>query len=126
MKKQFVLLLSGLFLMVLFSSCFRDHNISISVSDSEDIYQMTAKYPKYKTRKVERMIDEFLEDISSRSYKHRRSDYEITLDDMSVMYLRSDPGKLKIRVDKTENTEACCAKAEEICEEIKRVLTDDN
>jgi len=126
MKKQFALLLPGLFLMLVFSSCFRDHNISISVSNSEDVYQMTARYPKYKTRKVEQMLGEFLEDISSRSYKHRRSGYEITLDDMSVMYLRSDPGKLKIRIDKTENRETCCTKAEEICEEIKRVLADDN
>ena len=61
-------------------------NISISVSESEDWYKLTADYPEEKTRKVQRCLDEYLEP-SGMSFVNARIDGDIALDNKARFYM---------------------------------------
>jgi hypothetical protein len=79
MKKQFVLIASLLFLLTVFSSCFHNHNTSISISDNEDVYRMNASFERYKTKAVLHLINDHLHAYNSMSFKNSSVDEEITL-----------------------------------------------
>ncbi len=123
MKKQFPLMMCGLFFLVALSSCFhRYHHTSISISDSRDVYQLCASYDKNKTHKLQRLLDEDLRDDNEWSFKNSRVDETITLDDRTTFYMRLYPGELKIKLDKSENSEASCQKMKDVFEDIKYLL----
>ena len=124
MKKQLLLSASVLFLLSVFSTCFRDHDVSIYVSDSEDVYRMKAKYRKNQTLAVQRFLDEEFRDDNIISFKNSSVDEEIILDDDTRFYINSRPGKLKIQIDKTENTEESYNKIKAVCEDIKVLLAE--
>jgi hypothetical protein len=124
MKKQFLVIAFGLFLLSFFSSCFRDHDISIYVNDSEDQYRMKAKYRKNKTHDVQRLLDEYFKENNIVSFKNSWVDEEIILDDDTKFYINLRPGKLKIQIDKTENSEESCDKIRAVCEDIKILLAE--
>lgn len=124
MKKQLLLSACVLFLLSVFSSCFRDHDVSIYVSDSEDVYRMKAKYRKNQTLTVQRFLDEEFRDDNINSFKNSSVDEEIILDDDTRFYINSRPGKLKIQIDKTENTEESYNKIKAVCEDIKVLLAE--
>jgi hypothetical protein len=124
MKKQLLLSACVLFLLSVFSSCFRDHDVSIYVSDSEDVYRMKAKYRKNQTLAVQRFLDEEFRDDNIISFKNSSVDEEIILDDDTRFYINSRPGKLKIQIDKTENTEESYNKIKAVCEDIKVLLAE--
>ena len=105
MKKYFLFIAVFLFSAVLFSSCIRYHDISISISDDEDVYRMKALYDEYKTKAVQRRINKYLEENHSMSFVNASTDKEISLDDGTSFYVVSRPGKLKIKMDRTENSE---------------------
>ena len=125
MKKRFILKISGLSFIAVFSSCLRSHHhTSVSISDSQDVYQMCAWYDKNKTRKVQRLLDEDLKDHNDMSFKNAKVDAMITLDDRTTFYMRLFPGELQIKLDKTENSGESCLKMKEVCEDIKDLLTE--
>ncbi len=123
MKKQFFLMVCGLFFLLVFSSCLRrHHHTSVSISESEDIYQLFASYDKNNTRKVQRLLDEDLGNNINSSFRNARIDGRIALDDKTIFYIRMFPGELKIKFDKTENSGESCIKLKEVCEDIKDLL----
>jgi hypothetical protein len=123
MKKHFISVVLGLMVLVFLSSCFHNHDISISVSDDEDEYEMEASYQKNKTHAVQVYLDDHL--LNNRaSSKRRWRNEEITLDDNTKIYLRSYPGELSIKIDKTENSEESYDKVRQACEELKEILAD--
>lgn len=124
MKKQLLLIGCGLFFLATFSFCRWGHNTSISISDSYDEYGMTASYQKRKTNKVQRFLDECWEDNSNISFKRRRVDGMVILNDRTKFYLHSYPGELEIRIDKNENSPESCTMIKEICEDIKEILSE--
>jgi len=123
MKKR-NLLYAGLILsvVIVLSSCFHHHDISISVNDDEDVYRMRASYDEDKTRAVQRIINAHLHPHQSLSVVHGYVDTDVTLDDGTSFHIKSKPGNLKIKFDKTENSEESCERMKEMCEEIKSVL----
>lgn len=122
MKKQFVLIAGAMFLLTVFSSCFRNHDISISISDNEDVYRMTAKFDRDRTRAVRRYLNAHLHTNRSISFKNSTDDREIMLDDGTSLYILSRPGRLKIKMNKTDNSEEACARVKDMCEDIKEIL----
>ncbi len=123
MKKHFISVVFGLMTLIFLSSCFHDHNISINISDDDDEYEMDASYQKNKTHAVQVYLNDHL--LNHRlSVKNRWKDEEITLDDNTKVYLNSYPGKLRIKIDKTENSEESCEKVRQVCEELKEILAD--
>ena len=122
MKKYFLFIAVFLFSVVLFSSCIRYHDVSISISDDEDVYRMKALYDEHKTKAVQRRINKYLKENNSMSFVNSSIDADITLDDGTSFYVVSRPGKLKIKMDRTENSEEAYDKVKEMCEEIKDLL----
>ena len=123
MKKHFIAVVFGLMTLTFLSSCFHDHYISISISDDDDEYEMDALYQKRKTHAVQVYLNDHL--LNNRlSVKHRWKDEVVTLDDDTKIYLNSYPGELRIKIDKTENSEESCDKVKQVCEELKDILAD--
>lgn len=98
-------------------------NISISVSESDDWYKITADYPEEQTRKVQRCLDEYLEP-SGMSFVNARIDGDIALDNKANFYIRTSPGTLNIKLDKQKNSTASYRRMKKLGEELKEVLAD--
>jgi hypothetical protein len=124
MKKHFIYTLPGFIFLVVLSSCFHNHNISITVSDDEDEYEMDALYRKNQTHKVRAYLNEHLLNKSVVSFKNKSMDEEITLDDNTTFYINSYPGELRIKIDKTENSAESFEKVKQVCEDLKDILAD--
>ncbi len=124
MKKYFISTLPGFIFLIMMSSCFHNHNISISISDDDDAYQMEASYRRDQTHEVRTYLNEHLLKNSSVSFKSKSMDEEITLEDNRKFYINSQPGELKIKVDKTENSGESCERIKEVCEDLKNLLAE--
>ncbi|MEO6540149.1 MAG: hypothetical protein ABIN74_04115 [Ferruginibacter sp.] len=123
MKKHFIYTVPGFitFLLVM-SSCFHvhDRDISITTTDDEDEYEMEASYGRKQTHAVQVYLDEHLLN-NQRSLK---TTGKITLDDKTTVYINSYPGELRIKINKTENSDESCERVRELCEELKDILED--
>jgi hypothetical protein len=126
MKKNAVLIVLGLVILSMMSSCFHLHhdNISISVSDDEDEYEMQADYRKKQSHAVQVYLNNHLLNNSGVSIHNGFVDDEITLDDKTTFYINTNPGELNIRINKNENSEESCERVKQICEELKQILAD--
>lgn len=123
MKKRNLLYAALIVSIVLaLSSCFHDHDIHIRVNDDEDVYRMRATYDKDLTDEVQRVINSHLKQHHSNALIRWNTEKEITLDDGTVVYIKTKPGRLRIKVDKTENPEEGCESVRQMCDEIKDVL----
>lgn len=112
--------------MTLFSSCFRNHNTAVYVSDDETEYEISVSYEKKKARKLLRYLKHQLQDDHNfQTVKITSVDKKITLNDKTRFYLYSYPGELEIKIDKSENSEASFIRIRNICEEIKVLIADD-
>ena len=108
------------------SSCFHDHDISVHVNDDEDVYRMRASFDEDLTADVQQVINRYLHQHHSASLVHVFTDGEITLDDGTSFYIKTGPGRLKIKIDKSENPEEVCEDLRQMCDEIKEVLANNN
>ena len=124
MRKQILIVAVSLLIVAGSSSCFhRHHSTSVTISDTGDELELDASYDKYKTYKIQRLLDRELGDQCDASFRHRHVDTRVTLDDRTSFYLRSFPGKLNIRLDKSENPEESCERIKALCEDIKDALS---
>ena len=127
MKKHFIYTVPGFiaFLLVM-SSCFHvhDRDISITTTDDDDEYEMEASYGRNRTHAVQVYLNEHLINSSSRAFRNKTIDDEITLDDKTTVYINSYPGELRIKINKTANSEESCERVRELCEELKEILED--
>jgi len=112
----------SLFVAISFSSCHFRHNTNISIHEQRDSYEFYASYSKNKTVKVQRYLDERLG--SSEFYRSELDDYDRTevMNDDTKFYIQSTPGRIKIKLDKRENTEESYKRVKLICEGLKDVL----
>ncbi len=123
MKKLFVLAAFGFLLTGFLSSCFHHGNhVSITISDDEDEYEMDASYQKRKTHAVQVYLNDLL--LNSSVTFRNDSDEEIVLADNTTISLRSYPGHLNIKIDKTENPEESCEMIRVVCEDLKDIMDD--
>ena len=127
MKKAFILIAAGVFFINIFSSCFRYHSndVSISIKEDEEEYQLSAKFQDRKTRAVQNYIREYT--ASTVSFKSRGNNYvdaTVTLDDNTRFYIKSKLGQLKIKLDKEENSAESYEKVKEMCEGVKELLAE--
>ena len=109
--------------MVALSSCFHHHHdITVKVNDDEDVYRLRASFDEDLSGDVQRVINTHLRQHHSATLVHRYTDKEITLADGTSFYVKTGPGRLRIKIDKTENPAEGCEEVKEMCEEIKTVL----
>ena len=123
MKKR-NLLYAGLILAIVIalSSCFHDHGINITVNDDDDVYRFRASYDRDMTDEVNRIINKHLHGQHSTAFVHTFTEKEIRLDDGTNFYIRSGPGRLRIRLDRDDNSEENCEEIRAMCDEIKDLL----
>jgi hypothetical protein len=110
-------------LMIAFTSCFHHHNdMSVTISENDEAFEMDAAYRKSKTHDVEVYLNDHLLN-GAVTIRNKRGE-EIILDDDTKFNLRSRPGRLHISIDKSENPEASCEKIRIVCEDLQDILED--
>ncbi|WP_259015318.1 hypothetical protein [Emticicia fluvialis] len=126
MKKLFNLFLIAALGLVFFSSCENKGDISISHSETHDLYKFTARYPERFTKEVQQYLDEELENESDFSFENARLDADMVLDNKMAFYIRMYPGSLKIEMDKTKNSYKNYARMKKMGEGLGKILKDEN
>ncbi len=122
MKNSIVLLC--ILLLVAFSSCLHGKDdINISVSESGTLLKFSARFPKDKTTKVEKIMAENLSPNTIMTGGTKDIDATITLDDKTNFHMKSEPGDLNIEFDRYKNTKSSYERIRNTCEEIKTGLT---
>ncbi len=100
----FICIIAG---MVGCASCSmfgNNHNISITLSESEHEYKILAHYPQVDTRKVEDYLTRKLGSESNVSFINTHIDAELTLNDSTTFYMKHEPGNLAIMFNKDRNS----------------------
>jgi uncharacterized lipoprotein YehR (DUF1307 family) len=117
-----LIVLAAALALVLAGCHHRHHNTSFSVRDNGSIYQINASYNPSKTKRLQHYLDNRLGESSNVSFVNTRMDATITLDDETKFYIKSNPGSLKIKFNKRENTEEAYEKMRGLCEGIKEAI----
>ena len=128
MRKIILALLIGVMMVIGFGlyvayKIASNTDISINVNDTEDQYQVEASYGRNQSRKVLSYIDAQLS--KSKQFRHARMDGDVELDDHTKLYIRTKPGRLVIKVNKSENDSASIERIKNLTEGIKIRLTED-
>src|ERR1700759_4726304 len=106
MKRISFAFLCNLFLLCFCVSCNHlHHGISIQVSESGHYYTMNAYYDPDETRDVEKYMNYKIGDASNMSFTNTRIDGQLALNDHTTFYIKKYPGYLKIKLDKSKNSE---------------------
>jgi len=116
-----------MFSLSLFSSCFNHHSndVSISIKEDEAEYRLSARFDDSKTRAVQNYIKQCT--ASNSIFKHggrNEIDATVTLDDNTRLYIKSQEGHLKIKLNKEENSEESYERVKEMCEGVKELLAE--
>lgn len=119
MKKLLQLLL---FLGALWS-CRNNHDIKITQSDNDKVYEFSADFPASQTTKVRNYLDEKLEAGGDFKFQKAEIDANITLNNDMTFYVKSEKGKLRIEFDREENSHDNYIKIKKVCNGLKKILT---
>jgi hypothetical protein len=123
MKKLFNLVLITVLFITIFTSCRNKGNISISRSESDDLYKFVAHFPKDRTKEVQRYLDKKLDNGSDFSFENSTIDGTIALDNKMNFYIKMYPGSLKIEMSKSKNSYENYARMRKMGDEMGKVLT---
>lgn len=105
------------------SSCgHNDHDISISVQDSETEYSMKAYFPKNRTRDVAAYMNSSIGRKNNISFTNTQTDATLTLNDHTKFYMKKNPGFLEIRFNKEQNSDESFEEIKSMCQGIKKEL----
>ncbi len=125
MKNNYIILIIGILTLGIGLAYFLIKNnngsISIHVTESEQVYKFAATYNETKSQKIKQYIDDCLkpESIFKNSDK---VDALIILDDRTRFNIKATPGRLHIKLDKSENSEASIVRIRKICQGIKEII----
>lgn len=127
MKKQIIAgIIPGFMFLISLSSCFHNHDISISISDDEDEYEMDASFKRSQTHTVQAYLNNNLLYGNEQWHRNNEVEKEITLDDKTTFYMDAHPGELRIKIDRSENSEESFERIKQVCEDIKDLLADND
>jgi hypothetical protein len=123
-KRLFIL--CGLLILTCAACVFdwNNHNINISVNDGTDYFRFFATYNKNKTANVQYFINKSIAPNKLFASTHDYIDAYTELQGGTKFYIKSSRGKLKIEINKKENSEASYLRIKNMCAGIKNVLTD--
>ena len=108
---------------IIVSSCaHNDHDLKLSVIESDEYYSMNAYFSRSKTKAVEQYMDSQLGRQSNMSFENSQIDGTLTLDDHTTFYVKKSPGVLKIKLNKDENSDEALAKVRSMCEGLKKII----
>jgi hypothetical protein len=129
MKKGFILIAVAVLLTGMFSSCYNyndynDDDVSISIKENENEYKLSARFDKNKTWVVQNYIENYTENSGLFKSDNNEVEGTITLDDNTTVYIKSKKGRLKIKLDKEENSQESYENIKDMCEGIKDLLAE--
>ena len=122
MKRLLFSIITGIFLAGICLSCFDSEDIKISVTDSDNSYEFYAKYDKTKRREIQNFINNNL--APNRIAMNEDQDVTITLNDKTQFELRESRGKIRIKLDKEDNSAASYIRIKKMCEGIKGIISE--
>jgi hypothetical protein len=126
MKK---LLLALLIMVVLVIGCVfsvihyvwrNSHDISISVRERDDYFQLQARYGAYRSADVQRFLSHRLH---NNLLQRRRVRADIELEDHTRLFVKTYPGHVQIRFNKKENDLDAYLRMKELARDLKLQLT---
>lgn len=116
-----IILLSAIAVFPFLKKEINHENINITISENEKELSILAKFPDDKTRKVQKLLDN---QLNQAIFTNAEFDATVTLDGKSSFYIKSTIGRLKIEFDKRKNTTESYRKMKLLGEELKGVLVD--
>ncbi|GAB3246078.1 hypothetical protein GCM10027347_00700 [Larkinella harenae] len=122
MKTATIWLLCAFLSLTAFAPAFVDRT-SFSVKDSDSFYEVSARYDPDKTGKVQSCLDDHLRQRGSMSFRNTELDATMSLDDKTIFYIQSSPGKLFLKLDKRKNSDKAYAKFKKLGKELGDILT---
>jgi hypothetical protein len=119
-----VIVIGGLFSLAFHSMRWGwRHNTEISISESDNYYQLHAYFNRNKTKRLQRFMDAQLH--QRHTFVNSRIDGSITLDDKTNFYIKTSPGVLFIKLNKGTNDFDSYYRVKQMGEGIKRTLAND-
>ena len=123
MKKLSALFFCALLCTITGISCIHyDGDTDISISESGHYYSMDAYFSRSKMRNVEEFMDSSIGNRSNMSFVNSRIDGTIALNDHTKFYIKKSSGRLKIKLDKDENSYEAYQGIKSMCDGIKKLL----
>ena len=123
MKKLSTLFFCALLCIITGISCIHyDRDTDISISESGHYYSMDAHFSRSEMRNVEEFMDSSFGNRSNMSFVNSRIDGTIALNDHTIFYIKKYPGRLKIKLDKSDNTRESYREVKSMCDGIKKLL----
>lgn len=124
MKKLPALFFCAIICMITVSSCRHSDNgnISLTLSESGQYYSMNARFSKSKTRDVEEYMDSTIGTKTNMSFVNSGINGKLALDEHTTFYIKKYPGRIKIKLDKDENSYEAYQRIRAMCEGIKKVI----
>lgn len=100
-----------------------DRNISVSVSESKEAYKFRADYPTANHGRVCDYLEKQLGRNTNINFHDVEIDGHVVLDNQADFYLLLEPGKLRMTLNKKDNSYATYEKFSQMGRELKEVAT---
>lgn len=97
-------------------------NLSISVTDTDDTYILTAAFNEDYTGRVQDYINHSTSPNSMFRSTHDYFNVSTTLSDKTEFHIKESPGELKIEFDKRKNSNASYLRIKKMCEGVSDLL----
>jgi hypothetical protein len=117
-------IIAVLLIMIVLFSCNHhgDHDVSISVSEDEDEYRFSARFDESKTQMIQNFMSRHFDGSDIFKGGNIKIDATTNFEENVPVYIKFNPGRLKIKFNKEENEEASCEHVKDMCEGIKELL----
>lgn len=118
-------IIAVLLIIVVLFSCHYHHNsndVAVSISEDEDEYRFSAKFDESKTKMIQNFMSNRFTGNEIFNGGNVKIDATTTFEENAPVYIKFHPGRLKIKFNKEENTEASCEHVKDMCEGIKELL----
>jgi hypothetical protein len=124
MKKLLWFLLATLFFMTGCRNHYHEHsrgnNVSIHVRETDDLYQIDARFARTKTQDILEFLGEKLHtDALADSRYHQM---KLQMEHGAELYVQSKPGKISIRVNRVGHDELALQEVKNLAEELKTAI----
>ena len=94
---------------------------SVTITNSDHLYRFSSKYDKAKTKEIQEYMTESLSGTGF-SFTNAQLDAQLSLTGGIKFYIKSYPGELVLKFDKSKNNADDYTKFKKMCEGIKAII----
>lgn len=113
------LVLASLAMLLMCSCNLNSKRVQITIKENNTYYQFKAKFNSSKTETVKTYLQSRLQNELTAPIEETIFKETVTLKDGTEFSMKISPGRLHIKLDKRENSEAAYFKVKSLCDEIK-------